>query len=475
MGSRCPSAATTTVVAAPCTKCVPRNLTETLVQRISAAEHAFVSKLGQTDEQLLKLLRLSDSHEASLNGLLLGQGQLETSIRQKCSLANQATKAVAAALDDQAVRLAAASNKQQDMLRCLEASVRRLQREVLLGAKEAEAAVRFEGVARDARQLLGDAEHGPVAARDATTRTGAALQGLNSEPETPRGCVEELRAATHRSDLEASHASGEPVPRGDAKHMGSECAGVASRGHAAEGDASHGRAEQKGKAAQRRMELEATPTRKEPPSRGSAAGKNGERTSTGGRRPLSQVESAHHSAERACWRACSESWADASEAEPRSCRQRPFSAGGDGEERSDPKAMPETRAEGSSKPRGRDAPHAEAKRGADSEGWQLARRRRRPGRGGAAARQASKTSWGEPAKALWRAPRDRLTPGQVVQSRFGNGTFDAAVVSDSGGMVKLKWQYDGSEVEVERAAVVPYELGKIHQALSEQVGVGRRW
>ena len=68
-----------------------------------------------------------------------------------------------------------------------------------------------------------------------------------------------------------------------------------------------------------------------------------------------------------------------------------------------------------------------------------------------------------------------MTPGQVVQSRFGNGTFDAAVVSDSGGMVKLKWQYDGSEVEVERAAVVPYELGKIHQALTEQVGVGRRW
>lgn len=47
-----------------------------------------------------------------------------------------------------------------------------------------------------------------------------------------------------------------------------------------------------------------------------------------------------------------------------------------------------------------------------------------------------------------------MEPGAPCESKFGNSMFDAEVVEVKGGVVKIKWGFDGSEVEVNRDAVI---------------------
>jgi len=288
----------TTVVQSGVTEEMLYNMQEMLLQRITALEELFNGRVGQAEGQMAKLWEASNSHDQALVELSAGQGRLEASSQQKFSQTTQSTAAVAANLEELTAQLVRADGQQQDMIQSLEASVAQLQQAVALCAKEAETRIRFEGAAKDLRQCRADAEQDIRGVREALARTEVAIRGLVAESDAKHcRAHEDLRAALHRVELEATQTRSELMARDDVITKELERAEAALRGLLTEVSTAHSRAEEELRAGQHRADLQAAQTREELTSRDEALSKTVERAEAALRGLVAEVTATHSRAE----------------------------------------------------------------------------------------------------------------------------------------------------------------------------------
>jgi len=288
----------TTVVQSGVTEEMLYNMQEMLLQRIATMEELFNGRVGQAEGQMGKLWEVSSGHDKALVDLSAGQGRLDASSQQKFNQATQSTAAVAANLEELTAQLVRMDGQQQDLIQSLEASVAQLQQAVALCAKDAETRIRFEGAAKDVRQCRADAEQDSTAVREALARAEVALRGLVAESDA-KNCrtQEDLRAALHRVELEATQTRSELMTRDDVITKELERAEVALRGLLTEVSTAHARAEEELRAGQHRADLQAAQTREELTNRDEAISKTAERAEVALRGLVAEVTATHSRAE----------------------------------------------------------------------------------------------------------------------------------------------------------------------------------